>query len=255
MADLRSVREPNVFLVDDVAFIHAEHGYEIGRAIERAGIRKEYYLETRCDVLNRHPEVFEYWVRLGLRYMFLGVEAIDDEALKAFRKRSDMHQNVRALELARKLGIRVAINLIADASWGREQFERARQFAFSVPEIVHLTVATPYPGTELWHTEKRKLATRDYRLFDMQHAVLGTKLPLGEFYQQLVETQAVLARKHLGWAALRGASWIALEAAGEGADELCAQPMEVFGRVRRPAAVGGPRVRGEVRDGGAAGGG
>lgn len=214
--DLRSVREPNVFIVDDVAFIHAEHGYEIGRAIERAGIGKEYYLETRCDVLNRHPEVFEYWARLGLRYMFLGIEAIDDDALKAFRKRSDTHQNARALELARRLGIRVAINLIADASWSHEQFERARQFAYSVPEIVHLTVATPYPGTELWHTETRKLATRDYRLFDMQHAVLPTKLPLADFYRELVATQAVLARKHMGWAALRGASWIALKLLARG---------------------------------------
>ncbi len=41
-----------------------------------------------------------------------------------------------------------------------------------------------------------------YRLFDAQHAVLPTKLPLEEFYQQLVTTQQVLNKKHLGWAAL-----------------------------------------------------
>jgi magnesium-protoporphyrin IX monomethyl ester (oxidative) cyclase len=67
---------------------------------------------------------------------------------------------------------------------------------------VHLTVATPYPGTELWLTESRKLTTRDYRLFDIQHAVLPTTLPLHEFYSELVETQRVIARKHLGLAIL-----------------------------------------------------
>jgi hypothetical protein len=51
--------------------------------------------------------------------------------------------------------------------------------------------------------ESRRLTTRDYRLFDIQHAVLPTKLPLAEFYKELVETQRVLSRKHLGWAALR----------------------------------------------------
>jgi hypothetical protein len=33
--------------------------------------------------------------------------------------------------------------------------------------------------------------------------VLPTKLPLPEFYKELVETQRVLSRKHLGWEALR----------------------------------------------------
>ena len=41
-------------IVDDVAFIQAEHGFAIGREIERRGIRKQYYLETRCDVLIKN---------------------------------------------------------------------------------------------------------------------------------------------------------------------------------------------------------
>ena len=72
-----------------------------------------------------------------------------------------------------------------------------------VPEVVNISINTPYPGTESWHTESRRLTTRDYRLFDIQHAVLPTKLPLPEFYKELVECQHVLARKNLGWTALR----------------------------------------------------
>ena len=65
-----------------MAFIQAEHGFAIADEIERRGIRKQYYLETRGDVLLRNHEVFAYWRRLGLRYMFLGVEAIDEEGLQ-----------------------------------------------------------------------------------------------------------------------------------------------------------------------------
>jgi magnesium-protoporphyrin IX monomethyl ester (oxidative) cyclase len=64
-------------------------------------------------------------------------------------------------------------------------------------------VNTPYPGTETWHTEGRRLATLDYRLFDVQHAVLPTRLPLERFYEELVRTQAVINRKHLGFMAFR----------------------------------------------------
>jgi hopanoid C-3 methylase HpnR len=176
--EMASIREPNVFIVDDVAFIRPEHGHGIAAELERRRIRKRYYLETRSDVLLRNEEVFERWTRLGLSYMFLGMEAIDAEGLDLYRKRVTPDDNFRALEVARRLGIDVAINLIVDPAWDEERFRVVRDFALAVPEIVHLTVMTPYPGTEIWHTEARQLTTRDYRLFDIQHAVVPTKLPL-----------------------------------------------------------------------------
>src|SRR6185436_955620 len=112
--------------------------------------------------------------------------------------------NFEALEYARSLGMTVAINLIADPDWDEDRFRVVREWALEVPEVINISVATPYPGTEIWRTEPRPLTTRDYRLFDIQHAVLPTKLPLDRFYQQLVLTQQVLNRKHLGFAALKG---------------------------------------------------
>jgi len=194
--DLMSIREPGVFIVDDVAFIHAEHGFATGEAIARKGIRKKYYLETRGDVLLRNKDVFKFWKSIGLEYMFLGIEAIDDEGLRKFRKRIPISRNFEALEFARSLGIEVAINIIADPDWDQERFATIREWCLEVPEIVNISINTPYPGTESWLTEQRHLSTRDYRLFDIQHAVLPTKLPLRLFYQELLETQRVLFRKH-----------------------------------------------------------
>ncbi|AMV46843.1 hopanoid C-3 methylase HpnR [Paraburkholderia caribensis] len=211
--ELASIREPGVFIVDDVAFVHADHGMAIGREVERRGIRKKYYLETRGDVLLRNKEVFEYWRTLGLQYMFIGLEAVDAEGLKAFRKRIDVDKNFEALAFARSLGITVAINLIADPDWDHERFETIRQWCLEIPEIVNISVTTPYPGTEIWLREQRRLTSLDYRLYDIQHAVLPTKLPLAEFYAELVLTQQVLNRKHLGWGAL-------YRAAGEAASLL-----------------------------------
>ncbi|MGD9762760.1 MAG: hopanoid C-3 methylase HpnR [Candidatus Binatia bacterium] len=199
--DLASIAEPNLFIVDDVAFIRPEHGMAIADEVEKRGIRKRYYLETRADVLLRNRAVFQRWTRLGLRYMFVGVEAIDEGDLKRFRKRVVRDDNDRALQVARDLGIVVAVNIIADPSWDEHRFEVVRQWALEVPEIVNMTVATPYPGTEIWFTDNRRFTSRDYRLFDVQHAVLPTKLPLDQFYAEFVKTQDVLNKKHLGWRA------------------------------------------------------
>ncbi len=128
------------------------------------------------------------------------------KGLKAHRKRVSLGVNSEALEIARSIGVKAAINLIVDPDWDERRFDIVRDWAASIPEIVHLTVATPYPGTELWHTEQRSLMTLDYRLYDIQHAVLPTRLPLKRFYEKLVETQRVLNQKHLSFAALRGAA-------------------------------------------------
>ena len=206
--DMARIAEPGVFIVDDVAFIKAEDGDEIARQLELRKIRKQYYLETRCDVLLRNEEVFRRWRRLGLNYMFLGLEALDEDGLRQFRKRSTPTVNNKALEVARSMGLSVAINIIADPDWDETRFAFVREWAMSVPEIVNITVQTPYPGTEIWLTEARRLTTLDYQLFDVQHAVLPTRLPLHRFYQELVKTQKVLARKHLGVAALAKTSGI-----------------------------------------------
>ena len=137
-----------MFIVDDVAFIKPEHGHAIAAELEKRRVRKKYYLETRSDVLLRNEEVFRRWRRLGLDYMFLGMEAMDEGGLEAYRKR------VRS-------------------------------------------------------TTAQNLTTLDYRLFDIQHAVLPTTLPLPVFYAELVKTQAVINRKHLGVAGLAQTAGIA----------------------------------------------
>lgn len=207
--ELARIQEPGIFLVDDVAFIQAKQGFDIGEAIARRGIKKQYYMETRGDVLLRNKDVFKFWKTLGLQYMFLGVEAIDEASLKMHRKRISLGRNFEALEFARSMGITVAINLIADPDWDQRRFEVIRQWCLEIPEIVNISVNTPYPGTESWHTESRKFQTRDYRLFDIQHAVLPTRLPLPQFYAELVKTQQILNKKHLGWAALKSTAKIA----------------------------------------------
>jgi len=208
LEDLKSIREPGIFIVDDVAFVHERHGIEIGEALVRAGIRKQYYLETRADVLLRSKEAFRLWKRLGLKTMFLGLEAIDEEGLRKYRKRVSLGRNFEAVEFARSLGVNVAINLIADPDWDHERFRVVREWCLEMPDVINISVNTPYPGTESWITDGRRLETRDYRLFDIQHAVLPTRLPLAEFYEELVTTQQAIYRKHLDWRQLWDASGV-----------------------------------------------
>jgi hypothetical protein len=165
--------------------------------------------------------------------MFLGLEAIDEEGLLKYRKRVPLGRNFEALEYARSLGVHIAINLIADPDWDRERFRIVREWCVEQPEIVNISVNTPYPGTESWLTEERRLATRDYRLFDIQHAVLPTKLPLAEFYEELVTAQRAIYSKHLGWRQMAGAAKLATRLLARGQTNFVKSMLKMNG-VYRP---------------------
>jgi len=74
-----------------------------------------------------------------------------------------------------------------------------------------VSVNTPYPGTGNFLSTGDVLSTRDYRLFDIQHAVLPTTMPLKKFYEELVKTQQVLNMKHLGVGVLRDTAGLAMK--------------------------------------------
>jgi radical SAM superfamily enzyme YgiQ (UPF0313 family) len=158
--------------------------------------------------LLRNKEVFRLWQRLGLKTIFLGLEAIDEEGLRKYRKRVSLGRNFEAVEFARSLGVNVAINLIADPDWDHERFRIVREWCLAMPDVINISVNTPYPGTESWATDGRRLEIRDYRLFDIQHAVLPTRLPLAEFYRELVTTQRAIYSRHLDWRQLWDVSGI-----------------------------------------------
>ena len=199
-----SIREPGVFIVDDVAFIQPEHGMAIGEVIAGAGSSKHYYLETRGDVLLRNKEVF--------RFVDAARAAVHVPRHRGHRRGgpetctasgSPRTTNFEALEFARSLGIMVAINLIADPAWDEERFRvDPRSGAWRVPEIVQHQRDDALPGhRDLAH---RSTQADHARLPALRHPArrVPTTLPLEEFYQELVRTQQVINRKHLGWSAV-----------------------------------------------------
>ena len=100
------------------------------------------------DVLLKNRDVFAYWKQLGLLYLFLGLEALDADTLRLHRKRVTPDENMQALEVARELGLTVAINLIADPAWDEEHFRPSHgQHALSRHgDLVHRSAAADVPG-------------------------------------------------------------------------------------------------------------
>jgi radical SAM superfamily enzyme YgiQ (UPF0313 family) len=183
--ELEAIGAPNIFITDDIFWMNVKRGQEMARQIQAAGIKKYFTVQTRTDIICKFPHLVEQWKGCGDLAIFLGLEAVTDEGLKAVNKKNTASNNVRALEILKDLGVGFTPNFIVDPAWGRDDFARLRDWIEEMGAYNSgFTVLTPLPGTDLWDEAGQRVTTHDWEMYDIIHAVLPTTLPLDEFYEE-----------------------------------------------------------------------
>ncbi len=185
VAELKAIEAPNVFITDDIFWMDVYRGEEMARQIKAAGIKKYFTVQTRTDIICKFPHLVEMWKDCGNLSIFLGLEAVTDEGLDAVNKSNTAANNVRALDILRELGVGYTPNFIVDPAWDHEDFARLRAWIEETGAYNSgFSVLTPLPGTDLWETAKHGVLTQNWEMFDIVHAVIPTKLPLADFYEE-----------------------------------------------------------------------
>ncbi|HET9227858.1 MAG TPA: radical SAM protein [Thermoanaerobaculia bacterium] len=185
VAELKAIEAPNVFITDDIFWMDVRRSEEMARQIKAAGIRKYFTVQTRTDIICKFPRLIEMWKDCGNLSIFLGLESVTDEGLKAVNKSNTASNNVRALAILKELGVGYTPNFIVDPAWDRDDFARLRAWIEETGAYNSgFSVLTPLPGTDLWSTASRQVTTQNWEMYDIVHAVLPTKLPLEEFYEE-----------------------------------------------------------------------
>ncbi len=183
--ELQAIDAPNIFITDDIFWMNVRRGEEMARQIQAAGIRKYFTVQTRTDIICKFPHLVEMWKDCGSLAIFLGLESVTDEGLKAVNKKNTADNNVRAINILKELGVGFTPNFIVDPAWEREDFTRLRDWIDTMGAYNSgFSILTPLPGTDLWDTDKHRVTTRNWEMYDIVHAVLPTKLPIEEFYAE-----------------------------------------------------------------------
>ena len=185
VAELRAIEAPNVFITDDIFWMDVRRGEEMARQIKAAGIRKYFTVQTRTDIICKFPHLIEMWKDCGSLSIFLGLEAVTDEGLRSVNKRNTMVNNARALAILKEMGVGYTPNFIVDPAWDHDDFTTLRDWITETGAYNSgFSVLTPLPGTDLWETDQHRVTTRNWEMFDIVHAVLPTRLPLADFYEE-----------------------------------------------------------------------
>lgn len=183
--ELLAIDAPNIFITDDIFWMDVRRGEEMARQIKAAGIKKYFTVQTRTDIICKFPHLIEMWKDCGSLAIFLGLEAVTDAGLEAVNKKNTMANNKRALGLLKELGVGYTPNFIVDPAWDHEDFARLRAWVSETGAYNSgFSVLTPLPGTDLWETARQRVNTDNWEMFDIIHAVIPTKLPLADFYDE-----------------------------------------------------------------------
>ncbi len=184
--ELGTIEEKCVFFADDESLLDTERMAALAERIQRAGIRKRYFLYGRSDTVAKHPGLVEKWKTIGLERVFVGLEFFRDSDLKLIRKGSTAENNGKAVKILKNLGIEVFPTFIVRPEFGRKDFEDLRKYCLDLDlDFVGFPVLTPLPGTELYHEVKDRLISTNYDYFDFFHTVMPTTLPMKDFYREL----------------------------------------------------------------------
>lgn len=201
VAELKTIAEQHVFLCDDESMCDARRMDELADLVRAAGIRKTYFLHARADTIVAHPELFAKWAALGLRQVFVGMEACSDARLAAMNKGVTTAQQAKAAQILDELGIMLYASFMVDPDFSRDDFRSLAAYVRRLkPESAVFAVMTPLPGTDLHAARQGELLSREPELFDLLHALLPTRLPPAEFYAELARLYetAVPLRTALG---------------------------------------------------------
>ncbi len=175
--------EPFIFLLDDNFLTKKSRILELCDQLESRGIKKFWMTQGRTDFVADNPEIMARLAKNGLVGLLSGYESNDDDSLESLRKHNTYEKNIRANQIMMEFGIFSTGIFMVRPDWTGEQFDQLYAYINSLEVGVPMvTILTPLPGTQLYRTWQDKLMTTDYRLFDLLHPVLPTRLPRAEFY-------------------------------------------------------------------------
>lgn len=185
--ELATLKKRIVFFTDDNFFGQgkkcAERAIEICKGMIERGIKKSWFAQTSLNIVE-HPEVLEWAAKAGCMSLYVGIESILPENLKAMNKVVNYKQQIEGIKDSIRTIHRHGMAVVGAMFFGYgaddiSVFQRTLDFIEdSGLDVAHVGILTPYPGTKL---RDRMLAEGtvlylnypdDWDLYDVEHIVV-----------------------------------------------------------------------------------
>ncbi len=188
--ELESIRERNVFIVDDDFLYNRKRVLEFCDLVTRRNIKKTYIAFGRADFIAANEDVIARLAQCGFDAFFVGLESFKSCELSDYNKRTTVETNNRAVRILEKYGIQCYSGLIVGYDWGKSDFDQLIAYinSFEHP-MVNIQPITPIKGTPYYERVKDLIFEDEtrYERFDMAHVVIKPqKMSVRAFYYNIL---------------------------------------------------------------------
>ncbi|MEM2703017.1 MAG: radical SAM protein [Candidatus Bathyarchaeia archaeon] len=181
---------------------------KICEEIKKRKIDLPWDCSTRVDCVSK--KLLATMKSANCQLVSFGVESGSQKILEMMRKGTTVEQNEKAIKIAKEVGLSVTISIII--GYPGETEETLKQTLDFIrrtePDDVHISIATPYPGTELYDLVKNLgwRMVKEWHCFDMQTPVFDNpNLPIDlkeerrKFYSEFYSPKYVLLQSFKGF--------------------------------------------------------
>jgi radical SAM superfamily enzyme YgiQ (UPF0313 family) len=167
-----------IFFVDDNFTANRKRAKELLEAMIREKFKFQWSTQVRTDVA-KDEELVNLMKKARCRTLYIGLESVNPESLKAMKKGQTVEEITRAIEVLKKKHINIhgmfVYGFDAD-DWKtvKETVRFAKRIQLNSSQFL---ILTPFPGCEFYDKMVRegRLAFHDWNLYDAHHVVFRPK--------------------------------------------------------------------------------
>ena len=112
--EIAQIKAENIYIADDDFLYDTDRLNRFVKEVRRRGIHKKYICYGRADYIARNPDMMKKLRDIGLYYVLVGLEAIEDCYLERYEKHSDIDDNIQSILTCNELGIHIMGMCIRD---------------------------------------------------------------------------------------------------------------------------------------------
>ncbi len=167
-------RKNAIFFYDDNFAANRQRAKELCEAMIREKLRFKWTTQVRAD-LAKDEELVGLMKKAGCHTVYIGFESMNEESLKAMKKRQTVEEMVHAVKVLRKHRINIHGMFVYgfdEDDW--QTVKKTVKFAKkSRLTSTQFLILTPLPGSEFYDkvNKENRIQFRDWALYDAHHVV------------------------------------------------------------------------------------
>lgn len=182
--EIKNIKSDNIYIVDDDFLFDAKRVEKFIELIKKYNIRKKYICYGRSDFIANNENIMKKFKDVGLYYVLVGLEAIDDKNLESYNKKSNVSNNIKSIEICNKYGINIMGMFILDLDFTKKDFDSLYKW-IKKHNLKHVAISifTPEFGTLTYDKYKDRLITDNPSHWDYLHLVSKpSKISVKRYY-------------------------------------------------------------------------